>query len=95
MYIRTRFYVMCRKIRYQLKLLPHRPRMFWHRLWVRKDEFHKSLETDVRALSLMNAGDADRYAAGLARRRKIAHDRKRQRVASVKTSGAGHKGRKR
>ena len=65
---------------YQIKMLKHRPRLFWHRLWIRKNEFHKSLNQDFEALMDMNEADRDKYTKDLIRRRKIAHNRDLMRV---------------
>ena len=62
-------------LRYQLPLLLHRPRLLWHRAWVRKDEFHRSLDIDVMAMLQMNEADQRRYMADLMKRRNLAHDR--------------------
>lgn len=61
--------------RYQARLLPHRPRLWWHRLWIREDEFHSSLNMDIRLLDVLNAEDRRAYLADLVRRRDIAHRR--------------------
>jgi len=60
---------------YQLKMLKHRPRLFWHRLWIRKDESHYSLSMDLDALMDMNEKDSLQYRKDLIRRRNIAHQR--------------------
>jgi len=60
---------------YQLRMLKHRPRLWWHRLWVRKDEFHYSLSMDSEALFDMNERDREKYSMDLIRRRQIAHQR--------------------
>lgn len=62
-------------IKYQYHLLPHRPRLIWHKLWIRKDEFHHSLDMDVRAMLVMNDMDKNKYLNDLMRRRNIAHKR--------------------
>jgi len=60
---------------YQMKMLKHRPRLWWNALFIRKDEFHSSLSMDVFAMSDMNKADRERYLRDLAKRRKIAHER--------------------
>lgn len=60
---------------YQIRLLRHRPRLLWHRLWIRKNEFHRSLSMDVDALLVMNESDRIAYMEDLIRRRNIAHKR--------------------
>jgi len=63
------------KAKYQLSMLRHRPRMFWNKLWVRKDEFHKSLEMDASAMMTMSREDVQKHMDDLVRRRNIAHQR--------------------
>ena len=60
---------------YQIKTLSLRPRLIWNRLWIRNDEFHKSLEIDVKAFSRMNESEREDYLFDLCRRRAIAHNR--------------------
>jgi hypothetical protein len=50
-------------------------RLLWHRLFIRKDEFHPSLNIDVEAVSAMDSEARKHYFDDLARRRKIAHER--------------------
>lgn len=52
-----------------------RIRLFWSRLWIRKDEFHQSLDIDAEAMLTMNAKQKDAYMKDLVRRRNIAHQR--------------------
>jgi hypothetical protein len=60
---------------YEIKMLPFRPRITWNRLWVRNDEFHQSLEMDVKALIRMSDSEREEYMFDLCRRRNIAHNR--------------------
>ena len=60
---------------YQAKMLRHRPRMAWNKAWIRRDEFHASLDLDGAAMLDMNATDRKRYMADLMRRRNEAHER--------------------
>lgn len=62
-------------VRYQARMFKHRPRMLWNRAFVRKNEFHNSLDMDVRSMYDMNTEDRQRYIADLIRRRNIAHER--------------------
>ncbi len=62
-------------LRYQCGLLKHRPRIVWHKLWVRRDEFHPSLDMDVAAMLNMNHTDKRNYLDNLTLRRRMAHDR--------------------
>lgn len=50
-------------------------KLWWNKLWIRKDEFHPSLDLDFRAMLVMNKKQLDKYYADITRRRKIAHDR--------------------
>ncbi len=45
----------------------------WYKLWVRKDEFHKSLDMDFAAISEMDTEEQEKYSQDLIRRREIAH----------------------
>lgn len=47
----------------------------WHRLWIRKDEFDKSLNLNVDAMLVMSKKEQERYLNDLAKRRHIAHER--------------------
>ncbi|PJA87132.1 MAG: hypothetical protein CO141_01095 [Candidatus Moranbacteria bacterium CG_4_9_14_3_um_filter_42_9] len=50
----------------------------WYRLWIRKDEFHKSLSLDPFAIRDMDTNRKFKYLNNLARRRNIAHQRDMQ-----------------
>ena len=52
-----------------------RIRYWWQRLWVRKDEFHSSLNMDVVAMHNMTEAERTTYQWDLIRRRNIAHER--------------------
>ena len=52
-----------------------RLRLWWHRLWIREDEFHASLNMDAEAMECMSSGQLADYLKDLLRRRKIAHNR--------------------
>ena len=47
----------------------------WNRLWIRKDEFHSSLNMDVNAMLEMSQKQRDAYIKDLCKRRQIAHER--------------------
>lgn len=64
-----------RWLRYQIGLLPYRPRLLWRQGWLRSDEFHSSLDMDIGAMLRMNQADRGRYLHALARRRNAAHER--------------------
>lgn len=55
--------------------LRHRLKLWWHRLWVRADEFHSTLDRDHDLMSGMCECEKHRYINDLIRRREIAHRR--------------------
>ena len=56
-------------------------KLFWYRLYVRRNEFHKSLNTDFDAMVVMDCDEMKAYYADLQRRRTIAHKRDLRREA--------------
>ena len=52
-----------------------RLKVWWQRLWIRRDEFHRTLNADHDALLHMCDCERRRYWADIARRRGIAHER--------------------
>jgi len=54
-------------------------KLWWYRLWIRKDEFHSSLESDRSALMEMSSSERAKYIADLSRRRDIAYKRSLER----------------
>lgn len=50
-------------------------KMWWYKLWIHEDEFHKSLDMDLNAMLVMNQKQLEKYWADLARRCDIAHRR--------------------
>jgi hypothetical protein len=52
-----------------------RLRLFWYRLWIRKDEFHQSLNIDSEVMLTMNSKQRQNYMDDLNRRRNVAHMR--------------------
>lgn len=64
-----------KRLKQELGLLKYRPRLMWHALFIRKDEFHKSLHMDVEAMLKMNKKQESKYLANLTRRRNLAHSR--------------------
>jgi hypothetical protein len=52
-----------------------RIRLWWSRLWIRKNEFHSSLDSDNNAVMEMSMEQRHKYQADLYCRRKIAHQR--------------------
>ena len=59
-----------RLIRIPYILLRHQ----WRALYIRKDEFHISLEMDAEYVSLLNSHDTEKYINDLIIRRKIVHN---------------------
>lgn len=49
--------------------------LWWYRFWIRKDEFHKSLDMDILAMMEMNKEERKKYLLDLLKRREIAHQR--------------------
>ncbi len=49
--------------------------MWWHELWIRKDEFHSSLDYKIKGLSNISAEKGEKYEKNLERRREFAHKR--------------------
>lgn len=47
--------------------------LWWYRLWIRKDEFHPSLDLDYELLTVLSRKDRDKYQAELLKRRQTAH----------------------
>ena len=47
----------------------------WNKLWIRKDEFHSSLDLDGEVMGYMNEKEREKYIMDLVRRRNIAHER--------------------
>ena len=62
-------------IEYQMKMLKHRPRLWWDSLYIRADEFDNSLSMNGYAILSMRKEDRTKYIKDLCRRRQIAHER--------------------
>lgn len=73
LYFRYEFTEDLRNIR--RRIWNKRLKLWWHRLFVRKDEFHSSLSTDPEAMIVMNGKELEKYHEDVARRRSIAHNR--------------------
>ena len=63
-------------IRYAFIKLRH----FWYSLWIRRNEFHKSLEMDIEYYELLDKSEREKYAFDLMKRRNIAHERDLEKV---------------
>ncbi len=55
--------------------LGFRLKLWWHRLWIRRNEFHKTLNIDTSFRWVMCDCEWDAYCADVAYRRGIAHER--------------------
>jgi hypothetical protein len=60
---------------YVTRFITSRIRLFWSRLYIRKDEFDSTLNSDFDALCTMSPKQRERYWKDLVRRRDIAHQR--------------------
>jgi len=49
--------------------------LWWNRLWIRKDEFHKSLDMDFKLMRKISSEEKDAYIIDLVQRRQKAHDK--------------------
>jgi len=50
-------------------------KLFWYRLWIRKDELHVSLNYDDRITEFMSEEQDKKYREESMRRKNIAHER--------------------
>ena len=57
---------------WNIKLIKNR---IWSKLWIRKDEFHSSLNLDAESMLYMNEKQREKYTIDLIKRRNIAHKR--------------------
>ncbi len=55
--------------------LPCPLRVWWARLWIRKEEFHASLDFDSQYACSLSREQIEAYRRDLARRRYVAHER--------------------
>jgi len=58
-----------------MKDLLIRLRHFWRTLYIRRDEFHISLEFDIEYYELLDKQEKEEYSLDLMKRRQIAHER--------------------
>ncbi|MFA5767476.1 MAG: hypothetical protein WC919_06125 [Candidatus Paceibacterota bacterium] len=49
--------------------------LWWYRLFIRRNEFHRSLNSDFNAMLVMDSSELKKYFKDLRRRRRIAHKR--------------------
>ena len=47
----------------------------WNNLYIRKDEFHKSLDLDLNAMLVMDKKEREKYYKNIMKRRNIAHEK--------------------
>lgn len=50
-------------------------KLWWYRLFIRKGEFHKSLDLDIDAMIVMDDEKLQKYCDDVVRRRLISHER--------------------
>jgi hypothetical protein len=50
-------------------------RHFWYSTWIRKDEFHRSLDIDFDYMMILDSEDVQKYLSNLNKRRRISHER--------------------
>jgi len=65
------YYAINRKIMYPW----YKIRYFWNSLYIRRDEFHKSLNVDIDYYVTLKSDKQIQYIKDLENRRKIAHER--------------------
>jgi len=65
-----------REIGYVIKsFCMSRLRLMWAKAYIRKDEFHSSLDIDIEYLSTATEKQKESYFRDLVKRRNIAHER--------------------
>lgn len=52
-----------------------RLKIWWYRIFIRKNEFHSSLDMDIEAMMVMDEMERKKYHDDIRRRRVLAHDR--------------------
>ena len=72
-YFRYNFREDLRNIR--RKIWNKRIKFWWYQLFIRKDEFHPSLNLDFEAILVMDQNELEKYRNDISRRRSIAHNR--------------------
>lgn len=60
-------------VRIKRKLWNKRLLLWWYRAWIRKNEFHRSLNIDQIAMSVMDTEERKKYLKDLSDRREKAH----------------------
>ena len=55
--------------------LKNKIKLWWDRLWIRKDESHRSLDMDVDIMLDLSEDEMSSYIKDLTKRRSIAHER--------------------
>ena len=50
-------------------------KLWWARLWVRKNEMHSSLDMDLSIMCDLNKEELQEYITDITHRRSIAHER--------------------
>ena len=57
------------------KVWNKRLKLWWYKLWIRRDELHQSLEMDQDAMIEMSDDQISKYRTDLIRRRQTAHNK--------------------
>lgn len=70
-----RFFMKLRLREIRRRLWNKRVLLWWRKLWIRKDEFHSSLDVDAKAMVEMDQKEMEKYIEDLAYRRNLAHRR--------------------
>lgn len=70
---KTILQVIAKRIWYQTKMLPYRPRLWWDSLYPRQYEFHKSYDLDISAYEKMDKIERKQYLNDLNKRRQHCH----------------------
>jgi hypothetical protein len=62
-------------ISYYLRLIPYLPKFIWVNLWIRRDEYHKTLGMDHQIVLNLNEEHQKGYGIFLEKRRRKAHNK--------------------
>lgn len=74
-YSRALFSEICNAVSYSVMFFRSRIKLLWYRLWIRSNQFHKSLDTDLDILLTTNDEQREKYSEELSKRRKLAHEK--------------------
>lgn len=68
-------YIKCLPTKMKHRLWNKHILLWWYKLWLRKDEFSRSLDIDIKAMFEMNEKEKAKYIKDLMHRRDLAHER--------------------